>query len=97
MSREYSTTVTSVPNEAKTEANSSPMTPAPMTQSRAGISDSERISREVTTPGRPAPGIGSEAGSDPVATKMKSDTISVSPPSARATRTVWASTKRARP
>ena len=70
MSLQYSTTETSEPKLLKMEANSRPITPAPITQRRSGTLSSERISLDVMTPSISAPGIGNEADTEPVAMIM---------------------------
>ncbi len=67
----YSMTVTSVPKRWKTEANSMPMTPAPMMVRRLGCSS--RASRPVLSTTRGSvltPSIGSHLVSEPVAMMM---------------------------
>lgn len=61
-----STTSTREPSAAKREANSTPMTPPPMTTRRSGMWSIASSPVESTT--RPsAPGIGGMTGSEPVA------------------------------
>jgi len=103
ISLQYSRTVTSLPKLRKTEANSSPMTPPPITHNLLGTSSISRISREVSIPGRSAPGIGKEAETEPVAMMIQSAEYScsaaapASESSAGRTVTVWASLKEAFP
>ncbi len=85
-----STTVTSLPMRLKTEANSMPITPPPMTHMRRGTRSMSSSSLEVSTPGSVAPGTGSSLLTEPVATMMRS-AVYASPPAT----TVWASAKSA--
>ena len=92
----YSTTVTSAPKLRKMLANSSPMTPPPITQRWRGISVLSRRAVESTTCGIWAPGMGSERLWLPVAI-MIWGAVRVCSPSAVLTLKVWSSTKRAVP
>ena len=108
---QYSITVTSEPRDAKTEANSKPITPPPITVRRFGTSFRRSMSEEDSTPGVcAAPGTLSHAGCEPVATMMRSAVNSLysensgsrcstaaDSASVGQTRTVCASTRRAMP
>ena len=68
ISRVISMTVTSEPRVEYKDANSTPMTPPPMTARRLGTSGRERMPVESTTTGLSfTPGIGGTAGTEPVA------------------------------
>ena len=88
----YSSTVTSLPNALNTEANSSPITPAPTMHSLCGTLSMSSSSRDVSTPSSVLPSIGSIADDEPVA-MITSFAVTRSP----AASTVSASTKRASP
>ena len=63
-----STSVTFEPNAAKTQAHSQPMAPPPMISMLFGSSRRARAPSLSITLGPSAPGIGSFAGTEPVAT-----------------------------
>ena len=68
ISGSISMTVTCVPSMEYSEANSTPMTPPPITARRSGISGNERAPVESMTNGLSlAPGMGGITGTDPVA------------------------------
>ena len=62
--------VTVLPRLRKIEANSSPMTPAPTMQSRAGMWSMSSNWVEVTTPGNRLPSMGGILAVEPVAMSM---------------------------
>ena len=74
-----SITLTLLPKLLNTEANSIPMTPAPMMHKRSGIWSMSRSSVEVITPGNVVPSIGGHFESLPVAIIMLSAVYSSSP------------------
>ena len=67
ISRQNSMTVTSQPKLLKTEANSRPITPPPMMQSRPGRDSSSKREVESRTCGRVMPGMSGITGTEPVA------------------------------